>query len=78
MTISVAPNSQRGTANSTILVSWDVGMGLGILLGGIIAEHLGYSVAFWTVALVNAVGVALFFVRTRRFFLERNLNNDVR
>ena len=78
MTISVAPNSQRGTANSTILVSWDVGMGLGILLGGIIAEHLGYSVAFWTVALVNAVGVALFFVRTRRFFLERNLNSDVR
>ena len=78
MTISVAPNSQRGTANSTILVSWDVGMGLGILLGGIIAEHLGYSIAFWTVALVNAVGVALFFVRTRRFFLERNLNSDVR
>ena len=26
MTINVAPNSQRGTANSTILVSWDVGM----------------------------------------------------
>ena len=78
MTINVAPNCQRGTANSTILVSWDVGMGLGILVGGIIAEHLGYSAAFWTVVAVNAAGVALFFMATRRFFLERNLNQTVR
>ncbi|MBR1415604.1 MAG: MFS transporter [Prevotella sp.] len=78
MTISVAPNSQRGTANSTILVSWDIGMGLGILLGGVIAELLGYNAAFWTVVLVNAVGVTLFFSRTRSFFLRRNLNESVR
>ncbi len=78
MTICVAPNSQRGTANSTILVSWDIGMGLGILLGGVVAEHLGYGAAFWTVAAVNALGVATFFLRTRTFFLERNLNATVR
>ena len=78
MTISVAPNSQRGTANSTILVSWDVGMGLGILVGGVVAELLSYSAAFWTVAAVNAVGVMLFFTATRRFFLQRNLNSTVR
>ena len=78
MTINVAHNNQRGTANSTILISWDVGMGLGILLGGIIAEHLGYSAAFWTVALVNAVGVALYFLATKSFFLRRNLNPTVR
>ena len=78
MTISVAPNSKRGTANSTILVSWDVGMGLGILLGGIIAELVSYSAAFWTVAAVNAVGVLLFFTATRQFFLERNLNPTVK
>ena len=78
MTINVAHNNQRGTANSTILISWDVGMGLGILLGGIIAEHLGYSAAFWTVALVNAVGVALYFLATKSFFLRRNLNDSVR
>ena len=78
MTISVAPNSQRGTANSTILVSWDVGMGLGILLGGIISELAGYSSAFWTVACVHAVGAITFFAATRRFFLERNLNSNVK
>lgn len=78
MTINVAGNNQRGTANSTILISWDIGMGLGILLGGIIAEHLGYNAAFWTVAAVNAAGVLLFFLRTRAFFLQRNLNASVR
>ena len=78
MTISVAPNSQRGTANSTILVSWDVGMGLGILMGGVISELVSYSAAFWTVAVVNALGVMMFFMATRRFFLERNLNPTVK
>ncbi len=78
MTINVAHNNQRGTANSTILVSWDTGMGLGVLLGGIIAEHLGYGAAFWAVAAVNAAGVALFFLRTRSFFLGRNLNSTVK
>ena len=78
MTISVAPNSQRGTANSTILVSWDVGMGLGILMGGVISELVSYSAAFWTVAAVNALGVLLFFTATRQFFLERNLNPTIK
>ena len=78
MTISVAPNSQRGTANSTILVSWDVGMGLGILAGGIISERVGYSAAFWTVVAINAIGVLTYFTATRRFFLQRNLNANVK
>ena len=77
MTINVARNNQRGTANSTILISWDIGMGLGILVGGVISELLGYGAAFWTVVLVNASGVACFFLATRAFFLQRNLNPTV-
>ena len=78
MTINVARSNQRGTANSTILISWDIGMGLGILLGGIIAEIISYSAAFWTVVIVNAAGVATFFLATKAFFLKRNLNDTVR
>ena len=78
MTINVASNNQRGTANSTILISWDIGMGLGILVGGVIAEFMGYAAAFWTVVLVNALGVACFFLATKAFFLKRNLNETVR
>ena len=78
MTINVATNSRRGTANSTILISWDIGMGLGILVGGIVSELLGYAAAFWTVVVVNAAGVVCFFLATKAFFLKRNLNETVR
>ena len=78
MTINVAHNNQRGTANSTILISWDIGMGLGILVGGVIAEFMGYAAAFWTVVMVNALGVLTFFTATKTFFLKRNLNETVR
>ena len=78
MTINVASNNQRGTANSTILISWDIGMGLGILVGGVIAEFMGYAAAFWTVVLVNGLGVACFFLATKAFFLKRNLSETVR
>ncbi len=71
MFINLAPHSQRGTANSTILISWDVGMGLGILVGGVISEHLGYHSAFWASWLVNVLGVAGFFGYVRKSF-ERN------
>ncbi len=77
MTINVAHNNQRGTANSTILISWDIGMGLGILLGGVIAEFMGYGAAFWSVVLVNTAGVVTFFAATKAFFLRRNLNESV-
>ena len=31
MFINLAPNERRGTANSTLYVSWDTGFGLGVL-----------------------------------------------
>ena len=73
MMISMAHHNERGTANSTILISWDIGMGLGILAGGVIAELLGYSAAFWSVTLVNGCGVLLYFVKTRQFFESRQI-----
>lgn len=41
--VNLAPNNQRGTATSTYLTSWDLGVGLGILSGGIIAECSSFS-----------------------------------
>ena len=74
MIISVAHHNERGTANSTLLTSWDLGMGIGIVLGGVIAEYLGYSAAFWTVVAVHVAGVAMFFSTTRKMFVQRRLD----
>lgn len=73
MFIHVARHDERGTANSSILVAWDLGFGIGVLAGGVAAEYCGYGGAFRLSAAVNAVGVALFFAATRYFFLSRRL-----
>ena len=44
--VNLAPNSQRGTATSTYLTSWDVGIGIGMLAGGYIAEVSSFDRAY--------------------------------
>ena len=44
--VNLAPNNQRGTATSTYLTSWDVGIGAGMLLGGYIAEIATFKMAY--------------------------------
>lgn len=70
MFIKVARHDQRGTANSSILISWDLGMGIGILVGGVIAEYVSFEAAFWFAALVQASGTALFLLFTRLFYMK--------
>lgn len=73
MFLNLASNDQRGTANSTLLVSWDIGVGLGILAGGSVAEHLGYHAAFWTAFAVNLAGVIFFYLYSRQNFQKNKL-----
>lgn len=76
MFVHVARHDQRGTANSSILTGWDLGFGIGCLLGGIVAEHFGYAATFWMVAAENAVSVLLFFLASRQFFESRKILKD--
>lgn len=70
MIISIARHNERGTANSTLLISWDVGIGLGVLAGGFVAEHAGYTAAFWMVAASQLIGAITFFLWTRKQYLN--------
>ena len=74
MFISMAPASQRGTANGTLLTAWETGFGLGIILGGIAAEYFSYGVAFWLAWLFNLAGTIFFFAYARSHFLANRLN----
>ncbi len=73
MFINLAPNSQRGTANSTLLTAWDLGIGLGIVAGGVVAERMSYHAAFWMAWIVNAAGAAFYYLYVRRHFLKNKL-----
>lgn len=73
MFLNLATNEQRGTANSTLYVSWDTGVGLGVLLGGMLAEHWGYNEAFLLMCIVNAIGVAFYLFCAKQHFLKERL-----
>ena len=73
MFINLALHSQRGTANSSILTSWDAGVGLGVLIGGFLAEQAGYHSAFWAAGLVNAAGALFYFLVIRHHFETNRL-----
>lgn len=72
MFVNLASKNQRGTANSTLLTAWDLGIGLAILLGGLFAEHWGFHSAFWLAWVVNALGVIIFFTMARKHYLKYN------
>ena len=73
MMINMADHSRRGTANSTTLTAWDLGLGLGILFGGVIAEHWGFASVFWTCFGVHLAGLILYFAATQGFFERHKL-----
>ena len=71
MFVNIAKHNERGTANSSIMTSWDMGLGIGILLGGVISENFGYLRTFEMVAISQCLGVLIFFTATKSFFLKR-------
>lgn len=73
MFINLAPNNQRGTANSTLFTAWETGVGIGIILGGVVAEYFSYGAAFWLAWIGNTLGVILYFAYARTHFLQNRL-----
>lgn len=73
MFINLAPNSKRGTANSSMLTSWDVGIGAGVVVGGVVAELMGYGAAFWVAWIVNVCGVIFYFAHVKKSYLRNRL-----
>ncbi len=64
MVINMAPHSKRGTANSTFFTSFDLGVGGGMYLGGLISQLWSLSTAFIIVAIINLAGLIVFITST--------------
>lgn len=71
--VNLAPNSQRGTATSTYLTSWDVGIGAGMLLGGYIAELTTFKIAYLFGAILTVVSWFYFRYRVAPHFHRHKL-----
>lgn len=58
--VNLAAHNQRGTANSTYLTAWDVGIGLGIISGGFIAQHLDFQSVYFVGAALCIASMVYF------------------
>ena len=58
--VNLAPNNQRGTATSTYLTSWDVGIGIGMLAGGYIAQISTFNKAYLFGACLTVISMLYF------------------
>ena len=74
MCVNLARHDQRGTANSTYLSGWDIGIGIGILVGGSMAEHFGmHQQVFFACAVALVIADILYFTWTARHYLRNKL-----
>ena len=74
MCVNLARHDQRGTANSTYLSGWDIGIGIGILVGGSMAEHFGmHQPVFLACAVALVIADILYFTWTARHYLRNKL-----
>ena len=72
LTAHLADSMHRGAANSTLYTAVDLGMGIGMIMAGLIAEHFSISAIFWVNSLICAVGLIFF----RLFVLQYYESHD--
>ena len=71
--VNLAPNSQRGTATSTYLTSWDVGIGAGMLLGGYISQISTFNKAYFFGACLTVISALYFNLKVAPHFHKNKL-----
>lgn len=72
--VNLASNRQRGTATSTYLTSWDVGIGIGLVVGGIIAQHFGgFDYAYLFGACLSIISTLFFLFKAGPHFNRNKL-----
>lgn len=71
--VNLAPNSKRGTATSTYLTSWDVGIGIGMLTGGYIAEISTFGRAYLFGACLTVLSMLYFNLKVTPHYHKNKL-----
>lgn len=74
MVNNMVDSTRRGAANSTLFIAVDIGMGLGMIIVGIIAQCFSLPAAFLFCAVLCALGLLLFFTVTLPHYKSYRVN----
>lgn len=61
MAVSIAPPERRGSANSTFLCAYDIGIGVGGGIAGSLISGMGYGKMFVIMSVFNVLAIAIYF-----------------
>jgi len=71
--VNMGRHSQRGTANSTYLVGFDLGLALGMLVGGYISGTWSFEGMFLTSSALCALSIPVYWTVSRPLYEKRRL-----
>lgn len=71
--INMAENNQRGTANSTYLVGFDLGLALGMLVGGYISGAHSFEALFTVSSALCVISIVMYYSFSRPVFNRKRL-----
>lgn len=66
MAVSIAPPEKRGSANSTFLCAYDIGIGLGGGIAGALIDSVGYNLMFAIISVATVASVVVYVLFGRR------------
>lgn len=65
-TLRIAPENRRGAANASFMTAFDLGIGLGAIILGLVSERIGYTYLFTVTAASVVVSLVIFTIFVRR------------
>jgi MFS family permease len=71
--INLVENNRRGTANSTYLIGFDLGLALGMLVGGYITGIFSFEALYLIASVLCAVSVVVYWCCSRIIFEKKRL-----
>ena len=71
MVNNLADTNHRGAANSTLYTALDLGMGFGMIMAGLIAQHISIAAIFAISSVVCIAGLIFFRVFVLKFYENR-------
>lgn len=74
--INMAPNSKRGTANSTYYLAFDLGLAMGMLVGGYISGIFDFEVLYMVSAGLCFLSIFVYYFNTRKVYESRKLPKE--
>lgn len=74
--IDMAPAAKRGTANSTYLTGFDLGIGIGMLLGAYLNGKYGLANTYLFTATFCLLSILIYWFNSRRVFEKNRLVKD--